>query len=139
MKGLLYSILIWYSSRLLAQDTTAYILFNSAYSSGNYRLIDEAHAYKLNSSTDSLFINSCRQILSKSTFKNILDNKSKPFKWEQKYLRNTIVISDSTISNYKKEYLRLSAPIFDQTKTYAVVFESHDAISCIHSGPVLLQ
>ena len=138
MKILSYFIFILSSFNLVAQDTTAYQLYNSAYADRNYILQINALPYKLDTAQcDSIFMINCIRKIPASLIKNMLGKESEPFKWDQKRLRNTIVTSDSIRET--ENILSLSAPLFDQTKNYAIVLESYDAGSCIHSGPVLLQ
>jgi hypothetical protein len=146
MKRLFCYILVLISSGLAAQDSTAYSFFNSAYADSNYTYIltEKAFPTRLNPATeDSVFIGWCSLKIPDAILKEMLSRESQSFKWNQNKLRNTIVIPDSLAERYvvekSKDCLSLSAPLFDQAKTYAIVYESLDAGSCIHSGPVLYQ
>lgn len=141
MKKLFYIIFILLSHKIIAQDTSAYQIFNTIYANDrfSYSLTNHAMPFRLNINRDSVFVSWCQNRIPDLILKSMLDQESKSFIWEQNLLHNTKVVSDSIASKHDKEYFSLSAPIYDTTKTYAIVYESLDAISCIHSGPVLLH
>lgn len=139
IKGLILLIFTLTFSCGYGQDSIAYVLFNSSYAADHYILVDKADSYFLDTTTNNVIIQECKRIIPKSLLKTMVDKKSIPFKWDKIKLQKTTVISDTTGSIEDKQYLTLSSPIFDSTKTFAIIHETFDAISCIHSGPVLFQ
>lgn len=139
MKGHILLILNLIISCVDGQNLNAYALFNSSYADKHYTLTENADSYLIDTTADKVFIAACKRLVPSGQIKIMLTRKSDPFKWDKSKLQNTIVLPESIASEGGKEYLMLSSPIFDSTETFALLYETFDAISCIQSGPVLFQ
>lgn len=138
MKGLISFFLILLAQDIFAQDTTAYILYNSYYAADKYVLVDHADTYSLDT-TDKVFFIECKRKVPLDVLKSLIGKSSKSFKWDKTKLPNTSVITDSTATKNGQQHLRLSSPIFDISGTFALVHETYDTGGCIHSGPIFFQ
>lgn len=137
MKNTTIVLLVLFSSYSYGQDSLAHELFNSSYGKENYILLKKADSFVFDTTVTYMIMPDCYQLIPPVLLKTMIHKQSMSFEWNKTKLKHARLVSKKPKND--RSFLTLSAPIFDSTGAFALVYETYYVAPCIHSGPALFR